>query len=104
MHPAVCPNRTIAKTIPVHRNGAGASQNTPQGKRNAQPKQGGAHGMPIYGVLSAQHGKEIFQLDGRCGIGFFRGAAVHKVGKGQPQSICQRFQCVDIRQTDARFP
>ena len=29
--------------------------------------------MPIYGVLSAQHGKEIFQLDGRCGIGFFRG-------------------------------
>ena len=104
MHPAVCPKRTIAKTIPVHRNGAGASQNTPQGKRNAQPKQGGAHGMPIYGVLSAQHGKEIFQLDGRCSIGFFRGAAVHKVGKGQPQSICQRFQCVDIRQTDAPLP
>ena len=104
MHPAVCPKRTIAKTIPVHRNGAGASQNTPQGKRNAQPKQGGAHGMPIYDVLPAQHGKEIFQLDGRCGIGFFWGAAVHKVGKGQPQRICQRFQCVDIRQTDARFP
>ena len=60
--------------------------------------------MPIYGVLSAQHGKEIFQLDSRCGISFFRRAAVHKVGKGQPQSICQRFQCVDIRQTDASFP
>ena len=60
--------------------------------------------MPIYGVLSAQHGKKIFQLDGRCGIGFFRGAAVHKVGKGQPQRICQRFQRVDIRQTDAPLP
>ncbi len=60
--------------------------------------------MPIYGVLPAQHGKEIFQLDGRCGIGIFWSAAVHKVGKGQPQRICQRFQCVDIRQTDARFP
>ena len=60
--------------------------------------------MPIYGVLSAQHGKEIFQLDGRCVIGFFWSAAVHKVGKGQPQSICQRFQCVDIRQTDAPLP
>ena len=29
---------------------------------------------------------------------------MHKVGKGQPQRICQRFQCVDIRQTDAPLP
>ena len=60
--------------------------------------------MPIYGVLSAQHGKEIFQRDGRCCIGFFRSTAMHKVGKGQPQRICQRFQCVDIWQTDAPLP
>ena len=88
----------------MHSDPAGTGQNTPHGKCNAQPKQSGAHRMPIYGVLSAQHGKEIIQLDGRCGIGFFRNAAMHQVGKCQSQRICQRFQCVDIRQTDAPLP
>ena len=44
----------------MHRNGAGASQNTPQGKRNAQPKQGGAHLSLIHILLTGPELTEVY--------------------------------------------
>ena len=55
-------------------------------------------------MLAAQHGKEILQRD-RCGRGALTGVmAVHQVRKRQAQCVGQRFQRIDVRQTDAAFP
>ena len=60
--------------------------------------------MPVHGMLAAQHGKEILQRD-RCGRGALTGVmAVHQVRKRQAQCVGQRFQRIDVRQTDAAFP
>ena len=85
-------------------NASGAGQHAPQGQCNAQTEHRDADRMPVHGMLAAQHGKEIFQWDWRSWRLLCRVVAVHQVRKRQAQCVGQRFQRIDVRQTDARFP
>ena len=60
--------------------------------------------MPVRHRAAAQHGKEIFQWDWRSWRLLCRVMAVHQVRKRQAQCVGQRFQRIDVRQTDAAFP
>ena len=85
-------------------NASGAGQHAPQGQCNAQTEHRDADRMPVRHRAAAQHGKEIFQWDWRSWRLLCRVVAVHQVRKRQAQCVGQRFQRIDVRQTDAAFP